>query len=192
MIVRGLQLIVLVVLLGAAPLNAQPVFPYAVTLQDFADSSLNGLYVNVGTTGETGATVFQRYSVSSNSPQFYATIAAYISGGNWYSYVSIHDSYPDVPTAVSTSRLAISQIKPFSGSELPSPWLFSGGALGSGSAIATPEPPPVDPYVEAFPDWESAVTTIPLGFAFAMAFWASATAITIGMKWAKELASAAT
>jgi hypothetical protein len=48
-----------------------------------------------------------------------------------------------------------------------------------------------DPYEEAFPDWESAAVKIPLGFTFAMAFWAGAVALTISLKWVRDLASAA-
>jgi hypothetical protein len=48
-----------------------------------------------------------------------------------------------------------------------------------------------DPYDQAFPDWESAAVKIPLGFTFAMSFWAAAVALSIGMKWVRDLASAA-
>ena len=48
-----------------------------------------------------------------------------------------------------------------------------------------------DPYDEAFPDWESASVKIPLGFGLGMAFWAAAVALTMPMKWIKELGSAA-
>lgn len=48
-----------------------------------------------------------------------------------------------------------------------------------------------DPYEENFPDWASAAVKIPLGFALGMALWASALATGIGLKWARDLASAA-
>ena len=51
---------------------------------------------------------------------------------------------------------------------------------------------PLDPYEQAFPDWESAAVKIPLGFGFAMAFWAVAVALSISMRWVRDLASVAT
>jgi hypothetical protein len=48
-----------------------------------------------------------------------------------------------------------------------------------------------DEFREAFPDWESAAVKIPLGFGLGMAFWAAAVALSLPIKWAKDLASAA-
>lgn len=47
-------------------------------------------------------------------------------------------------------------------------------------------------YVDAFPDWNAAATKIPLGFGFAMSFWAACVAASVAMRWVRDLASAAT
>lgn len=63
--------------------------------------------------------------------------------------------------------------------------VWEGGGFGPGFSAT-------DPYPDNFPDWESAAVKIPLGFGFAMAFWAVAVAASMAMRWVRDLASVAT
>jgi hypothetical protein len=57
---------------------------------------------------------------------------------------------------------------------------FEGGGLGPGYGVQQPE----------F-DWSSALVNTPIGFSFAMSFWAVALSFSVGMRWVRELSSAA-
>lgn len=192
MIRRGLQLIAVVGLLGAAPFcfgqagttNA----PSYVVLQDFDDNSLNGLYNVVGTIpGQgQGSSVLHRYT-GEDSPVRYVSLQ---QGGGYSVTVRIHSTYPETyfsgllyQGSTGSQLFLESWTGQFTG--------YSGNANESATAIFGWGSPVPDPYEEAFPDWESAAQKIPLGFTFAMAFWGVAVAGSMAMRWVKDLASAA-
>lgn len=179
-----------VITLGASPLFGN--FAQSITLQDFTNAAWNGYYVQVGevATPTNVTRTFQRYTAGTNSV-FYCTLQRQTANTNrWGIYV--HGAYP---SNYDSALVAYTPFVTGVNGIPPTVWTNFVTATGAnaltGTAVLDTSPPPVDPYEEAFPDWESAGVKIPLGFSFAMSFWAVCIVATIGIKWAKELASAA-
>lgn len=180
---------------GAAPLyaDAQAMgYPSRFTLQGITGFHVaaNGLYVVVGDLGADSGWVFQRYTTGTNSAQYH--IAAFLSstGGT---EIQVFQGTPSTNGALNYgNRIGFTQTK--TGGWVHSSWNFTSGVAGvvGATAIADYTWAPPNEYAAAFPDWESAAVKIPLGFGFAMAFWAAAVALSIPMKWVRELTSAAT
>lgn len=198
MIRRGLQswLVVGIVALGAAPCLGQydGTIPHRVTVVSTNNSAYSGVYILTGTTNPAESSlggVYQRYTTGGLEPYWLS----------WRNY----------PETDATRRYRVSFLI---SSEYPTTWSFNGGAelvyqleltnvtvgtsptsiplVNMGEAIVDwIEPTAANPYDDAFPDWQSAGVKIPLGFALGMTFWAAAVALTIPMKWVKELVSAA-
>ena len=198
MIRRGLQILigVGVITLGAAPSYGQAGttnWPTFVVLQDFTNNAINGAYSVVGTTAADGWYIMQRYSAN-NSLVYWLTLQDDTRSGlqNW---VNLHTNYP---TSSSTARIAMLPTASATWPASRSGWSAvdaNGNSIGSlaGTAVFNwGTPPPPDPYAQNFPDWAKARTLIPLGFGFAMAFWAVAVAGSIAMRWVRELLSVAT
>ena len=196
MIRRGLQLVVgvgIFMMLGVAPCSAQN-WPNYVILQGFTNASINGYYVNVAgsTTNAPWGYAYQRYAESTTAPDFWITL--YKDNTGSARNIAIYEQNPltpvyNTPYLYSHGGSSASWPTQFSGQ-----WRDANNALISptlaGAALLKFDAVP-DEYTQAFPDWSKAATLIPLGFTFAMAFWASAVALSITMKWVKDLASAA-
>jgi hypothetical protein len=191
MIRRGLQLIVLV---GTTALGAAPCFgqagttntPSYVYLQDFDDPTVNGVYNVVGTVPGTGqgTSVLHRYT-GETSPVRYLSLQ---HGGGYNVTARIHSAYPSTFGTSLLYQLTTSSLN------YPASWTGTWtGYSGRTNEVATAVFGwgAVDLYPLNFPDWASASVKIPLGFTFAMAFWAAAVALTISLKWVRDLASAA-
>lgn len=186
MIVRGLQIAVGVgmLALGAAPSFGQVYkhFPQSVTVTGFPVSpqgnSLNGFFVLSGFVQGAGL----EYTMYGSEPV--RLYMEYVYNG--YLRISIG--------GLSGSSLSY-QKQIFVGTSA-SPETLSGfnnlnGATATIDGRVILHMESSDPYDINFPDWASAGTKIPLGFGMGMAFWAAAVALAIPIKWAKDLASAA-
>lgn len=200
MIRRGLQILSLVGItaLGAAPSYGQPGttnWPTFVVLQDFANNSLNGAYSVVGTTAPDGWYIMQRYSAN-NSLIYWITLQDDTRAGLG-NLVNVHTNYPTTSSTARLLTLAVGSAM-WPASLTRTDWQEYNSAGGfvanrTGTIVFNwGTPPPPDPYAQNFPDWAKARTLIPLGFGFAMAFWAAAVALSIGMRWVRDLASVAT
>jgi hypothetical protein len=191
MIRRGLQItfVVGIMALGAAPSCLATVsqnFPKQIVLQDFAmigGVDYNGVYVNVSQSGTiiSPAGWFQKYTTDGSS----APIVEVRMSADFLSAMLMLRPTLNAAAVGNTGYRDIS-----SGWGSPWPGTFWNITQGGLAFISMEEDPDVL-YNVAFPDWESASVKIPLGFALGMAFWAAAVALTIPMKWIKELASAA-
>lgn len=194
MIRRGLQVVFLcgITFLGAAPLFGQAGttnYPTRVTLQGFPVAEHNGLFMLVGGTFNQDGYVFQRYETGLPA-KFWVVFGDQASGDQKYAHF-----YTNYPTSVTTAGRVY--WRDFFGPAMPSAltgaYQQSNGQLISGATwIFSWAVGPVSDEEKAFPDWAKATVLIPLGFSFAMAFWASAVALSVAMKWVRDLASAAT
>jgi len=176
--------------LGAAPLCAQTVrtWPSSILLDGFSNSptrgNFNGLYSFVvqRETFAGGTRYYQRFGIGDtnyNDP-------AFIQLDHYGGYVDITVMDGRNNGLVITARPNI----PLAGTNYPA-YVSAGWSGGyTGAAYFNAVVP--DEYVQSFPDWAKASTLIPLGFGFAMAFWAAAVALSIGMRWVRDLASVAT
>lgn len=196
MIRRGLQILVLVGItaLGAAPSFGQTPPPYwqwphQVVVQGLPitqGSDPNGLYVNTGTLGQQGSGfIYTRYQVGGTNAVTswkldlkYVSVSQvrwelYLGGSYWFTVDSIADTWTSLPRTFS-------------------PVTRWDGFVATNGAVIFQAPPPVDPYEEAFPDWDSAGVKIPLGFAFGLAVWASLYAMAVPFKWVRDIANAVT
>lgn len=199
MIRRGLQILSMVGItaLGAAPCFGQvgtTNFPTQVTLQDFSDPLVNGLYVVVGGSSTSGTYVFQRYSPGGGTNAVRWLTIGDQTNSTQFMY-RIWNRNPPSPHGDVTGLLYVSENY---GTFTQSVGNFKVYAVGfpnaSGLAVNSwyVPPPTLEEQLDAaFPDWESAAVKIPLGFGFAMAFWAVAVALSVSMKWVRDLASAA-
>lgn len=189
MIRRGLQILLSagITALGAAPCFAS--FPSDIVLQGFNVvtnvGDPNGYYVQTGTTGVDGSTLFSRYATEPDGPKF-SILVRWFANSQWQ--VAVRRGLTDANVSLKTVGGASNS---FPG---PSSWVggwtgYSGYDPGTTAALVVPSGD--YQYEVAFPDWESAAVKIPLGFTFAMSFWAAAVALSIGMKWVRDLASAA-
>lgn len=195
MIRRGLQFCVVVGIsaLGAAPSLASftgepmPLRIYVNnTVQSNAGIDYAGVYVPTGST-ESGVGPFvglyQRYVTDGTEPR-YIVLAAISQFG-----IGTLDFHADFPTAwrsySPTERVEGQYNLADVSVGIPTTLNLAVGTVTLDWFL------PADPYEEAFPDWESAATKIPLGFGMGMAFWASSVALAIPIKWVKDLASAA-
>lgn len=199
MIRRGLQFFAVLVLLGAAPCLAQVYVlqtPAALTLQDFTNSTFNGFYTQVGQVQTTLASVsltYQRFSTDPSNGRWVAFLRN-TATGQWN--VSIYTNYPVQDHTVGRVTRSIDYVT--SSNTVPplsvSAFYNVPGSVSStptaGTAVFTWNAADAE-MQQAFPDWASAGVKIPLGFTFAMSFWAAAVALSIGMKWVRDLASAA-
>jgi hypothetical protein len=190
---RGLQItfVVGIMALGAAPLFGQ-IGPAGSILIDGAPTvagvNYNGLYVTISSGPNEGSVVWTRYGISTNEPPYATLAAAGPYGSSTGHIVRLHSSWPGTSRNENVAARSVSvspnpPLTTWNNFSLP---LEIGGVAFTFDSAGGP-----DPYSEAFPDWESASVKIPLGFALGMAFWAAAVALTIPMKWIKELASAA-
>lgn len=200
MIRRGLQILCVgVITLGAAPCLGQmyvPPVPYGITLQDFTNSTFNGFYVQVGEVQVTQASTtltYQRFS-SGNTPPRWIAFLRNTDAGLWN--VSIYTNYPVADHTLGRVTRSI-DYSTSTNSPLPlsvsSFWNVPGSISAtptSGAAVFTWNQQDAE-LTAAFPDWGKASTKIPLGFGFAMAFWAAALALHVPMKWVRALADAA-
>jgi hypothetical protein len=194
MIRRGLQFLIAVMCtLGAAPCFSQITNihpnPEQIVLQGVTVSnvSYDGLYTKVGENSPGGTFLFQRYSTESDVTPPIVTWQSFDpqQSTNQNVGVRLHAQWPTTissGTVLLTSFTNFSAIKFGLGEVTPI-------SLGTGSALVTFYVS--DEFRQAFPDWASAAVKIPLGFTFAMAFWAAAVALTISLKWVRDLASAA-
>lgn len=189
MIRRGLQFVCSVVLLGAAPLLAQQQgFPTQITLQDFTNNAINGLYLQVGESqnSTTPGAVFQRFTTGTNTPAYW--VNAIVRTNDW-TVVRVYSSYPtDINNWLYASEYGRLANNAFKSSYTV--WTAGSTAI-SGAAILSWEVPPNE-YEQAFPDWDSAAVKIPLGFAFGLALWASVLAFHVPMQWVRSLSERAT
>lgn len=198
MIRRGLQYFAgFFILLGAAPCFGQAGttnFPTQVTLQDFSDPLVNGLYVVVGGSSTSGTYVFQRYAPGGGTNAVRWLTIGDQTNSTQFMY-RIWNRNPPSPYGDVTGLLYVSESY---GTFTQSVGNFKVYAAGfpnaSGLAVNSwhVPPPTLDEQLDAaFPDWESASVLIPLGFGFGMMFWASALALHVPMKWVRSLADAA-
>lgn len=196
MIRRGLQFIAgvgIMMMLGAAPCFAQS-WPTYVILQGFTNASINGYYVNVAgsTTNAPWGYAYQRYAESASAPDYWITLEKDNTGTS--RNIKIYNQNPVTPVFNTpwlyghggTSSGWPSQL---SGTWRDANWTIVSPAL-AGAALLKFDAVP-DEFTQSFPDWAKAATLIPLGFTFAMAFWAACVAAAISMKWVRDLASAA-
>lgn len=196
MIRRGLQIMTVgITALGAAPCFAQyspPAnFPSAVTLsgvpaityQQPTPLDVNGYYVAVSTSNNA-TTTFVRYNEDAQTA--YRVRIDHNPGGNPIWTVKLLNLNENALPIQSTFNTTDWPTSPFTAQVNTA---FTGGV--SGTATWVLHGAPLSDYELAFPDWESAGVKIPLGFGFAMAFWSVCVVATIGMKWVRELASAA-
>lgn len=200
MIRRGLQLVVglgIFMMLGAALCFGQvgsTNFPTKITLQGFSVAGVNGLYVVIAgphASNSGGRFIAARYETSLTPPSYWLSLEDDTTGSG-ETKLRVWNQYPTDPFNANTSQMFY---KFFPGTSFPSSVSGFINAPGytytANSAAIFDWGLPPDPYERAFPDWESAGVKIPLGFSFAMSFWAVCIVATIGIKWAKELASAA-
>lgn len=180
---RGLQFALVVSLLGAAPLFAlewgpqitvsgMPSFPSGGA--DYGELRFNGIYDEF----QPGGYKLDALSVDSTGYLWRAEIYRLDSGFAFevlgpdgiYQAQYVNGAWElwndQYNVGLPTSNWSV---------------LYQGGGFGPG----------YDPFDDNFPDWESAAVKIPLGFTFAMSFWAAAVGLSIGMKWVRDLASAA-
>lgn len=197
MIRRGLQItfVVGIMALGAASCFAQydGTMPYRLTVLS-GDFGFEGVYVITGQTTDAESSlggVYQRYT-RDGQPPYWLLVRSYPQTDSLRKtrmQIYVHSEYPENLNSASEVGTTIILSDVIVG---PTPSLITtliGDILIDWFPPAPPNPNA--PYQEAFPDWESASVKIPLGFALGMAFWAAAVALTIPMKWIKELASAA-
>ena len=196
MIRRGLQLVVgvgIFMMLGVAPCSAQN-WPNYVILHGFTNASINGYYVNVAgsTTNAPWGYAYQRYAESVTAPDYWITLEK-DNAGNARN-IKIYNQNPvtpvfNTPWLYGHAGLSTGWPSQFSGAWRDANWTLISPTL-AGAALPKFDAVP-DEYNQAFPDWSKAATLIPLGFTFAMAFWAAAVALTISLKWVRDIASAA-
>jgi hypothetical protein len=186
MIRRGLQIVfaVGIVALGAAPSFGQLYqhFPESVTVSGFPVSpqgnSLNGFFALSGYVPGSGG----EYTMYGSDP-----VRLYIQ--------YFHNGYVRISIGAMSGSSVFYQKQIYVDSSAM-PATISGFNQLNGATVTLDGQVILhmdlsDPYEINFPDWESAGTKIPLGFGMGMAFWAAALALIIPIKWAKDLASAA-
>jgi hypothetical protein len=178
--------------LGAAPSFGQS-FPEVVVIENSPLRSgidFNGTYIMVsaGTPDNTAGVVWMRYGINPNSPP-YITFAGPTDFGSVGGYrVRLHSAWP----GSNRNEAVVGQSALWTPTQRVTNWTGVGIALeGGGLALFYGTADDLDPYYNEFPDWESAAVKIPLGFTFGMTFWAAAVALTISLKWVRDLASAA-
>lgn len=190
MIRRGLQIMCLVGItaLGAAPLFGQ-VFPPAVQVGDMGGifEQYNGVYVFAEDLDVYPDGTSKGYYEDNNGNYLTVTIAE-VDEAIYYD-LGAGPSAPEQGELRATIFYTPNQYSFVVG------WVRSSTGAPLGYGYAQPlwnyNPGGGNEYEEAFPDWESAAVKIPLGFTFAMSFWAVAVAGSIAMRWVKDLASAA-
>jgi hypothetical protein len=197
MIRRGLQFIAgvgILMMLGVAPCSAQN-WPNYVILQGFTNASINGYYVNVAgsTTNTPWGYAYQRYAESATAPDYWITLDKDNAGVA--RNIKIYNQNPvtpyyNTPFLYGHSGGSSGWPTQFSGAWRDANWTVISPTL-AGAALPKFDAVP-DEYTQAFPDWSKAATLIPLGFTFAMAFWGASVALTIPMKWIRDLTSSAT
>lgn len=190
MIQRGLQLIAVVGLLGAAPLYAQSGYQWPGTavvtgLAPVDGVELNGTYILTGAEVDSGTYWYTQFSPGGSGNPLLEL--RFVDDASFTARIFVNGAYR------LRINILVGQIPLTYPYQLNDQWRdnFGGLKAAPNSLTLLSSTPPPDPYEEAFPDWESAVTTIPLGFTFAMAFWGVAVAASMAMRWVKELASAA-
>jgi len=193
MIRRGLQLVVgvgIFMMLGAAPSFGQSgvKLPQSITLQNIIyptnQVNPNGMYVMTTAETQSGSLWYTRFGTS-NAPTY--TLEVRTSGANPVSglrHLLIRSGafVADAGTQTIKTGAYPHQYGPFSA--------LSGSGYSGGQILWAA--PPDNEYSSEFPDWASAAVKIPLGFGFAMSFWAAAVTLSISMRWVRDLASAAT
>jgi hypothetical protein len=194
MIRRGLQItfVVGIMALGAAPSFGQTNYnhwPSSISLSGFPifeGQNVNGYWVLVGS-GMSGTTSeFTLWDDQANTTIARLRFTYTFSTGNMVGVISIDPSFSGGGFRYSRTLTS------WGNNPLPASitgWANVNGAPPAVSAAAFPSMV-ADEFASAFPDWASATQKVPLGFSMGMAFWATALALTIPMKWVKELASA--
>lgn len=185
---RGLQILLGMLHLGAAPLFGQ-VFPPAVEVGDMGASfgHYNGIYVF--------AEDLDVYPDGTSKGYYQNDIGNYLTVTISEIDESIYYDLSDVPVGPEQGELRATVYYTPNQYSFVVGWVRSSTGAPLGFGYAQPlwnyNPGLGNPYEEAFPDWESAQVKIPLGFAFGLALWASAVALGVPMKWVRELTSAA-
>lgn len=204
MIWRGLQIVVVVgiIALGAAPCLGQVTLahPELIYLEEVYAGGLNfsGIYRQVGEIQDTSVTslrIWQRYTTDGSTPRYLSVEIRSMAPGNTRIRIICSLTYPSTPsTPLSTDldsndeiAITIGTIESMNQTAGFENVLWFSDNNGAAVVIFYE----LTEFREAFPDWQSAGVKIPLGFAMGMAFWAAAVALTIPMKWVKELVSAA-
>lgn len=191
MIWRGLQMrlaacILCMIALGAASSLGQTYsrsnHPAFVTISGVTFPEYNGVYQWIGSTSVSGGATLAKYDQTSGT----RWLTVWEEGPSilWF---GLHSGDPG--SSHTSQRVAFARVD-----TQPHAWptsAFGPWSVGFGGQGIMSMSVVTDPYELAFPDWESAALKIPLGFAFAMSFWGVAVAASMGMKWVKELASAA-
>lgn len=189
MIRRGLQILILV---GITALGAAPVYaiwstpPGSLVVMDVGTINgvnMDGLYVLVGIESQTSQ--YQRWGYDGE-----------VGTGAALQYELWDDADGVGGFGALRLRQGVTQVRATSGFSWDGSYPFekafstTNPSLGKVVFYQTAAGPDAE-YAAAFPDWSSAAEKIPLGFGFAMAFWASAVAASVAMKWVRDLASAA-
>lgn len=184
MIRRGFQILVGVFVLGAAPLHASVSWPEMINVTALPTVG------NIDLSGD-----WER-SGPADGPFMYGS-------GPYFLYVT-QDGLSVLSGVVSENSFTVAFVPGF-GWQLvdgdtslevsgPSNFAFFGDGVFFDSDtmdLSYLVNAVTDPYLDNFPDWPSASQKIPLGFGFAMAFWAAALALHVPMKWVRSLAEAA-
>lgn len=167
-------------------------YPAAVTLQDFPDADTNGYYVLAGTQGQFPGTqwVFQRFAHETSSNRWVTIrVDETVTPPKWS--LQVYDIYPE---AWSTGRKYRTLFE-VQAETAPEVWtqfidVKNGNVSVSGSGISHFQPVVSDPYADAFPDWNSAVIYVPLGFTFGLGAWFTALAFGVPIGWIRMLGDA--
>lgn len=193
MIWRGIQFFMVWALVGAAPCWA---FPSVVVLEGFGVPTLPDGYdsATLNIDGEYypafGDEYVTTYYKAGSNEAF-----LYVHKGGEAVYLQVDLNWMNNGAVVAFRIRPDGSLEPIDGNVDQSLFLpqfenwvvrFDGAIFAAAGSYL-----PTDPYPGNFPDWQSAAVKIPLGFGFAMSFWAAAVAASIAMKWVRDLASAA-
>lgn len=187
-------LVVVSAVCGTVALQAQPVWPAAITLQDFplaGGVDYNGYYLLSGADFFEGTSYYQRFSGDGGEPG-----RSIMLSHNPSSLVGRLRVYASWPANASAPFVYVSEIFAYSGGELP-PVIgpFRAGATDgpvvAGSAVVGAVV--ADPYDSPGLSWSVALVYIPTGFLFGLSVWAIVLAVALPIRWVRLLtADAAT
>jgi len=194
MIRRGLQMIVVgIAVLGAAPSFGQTNYnhwPASISLSGFPEfegQNINGYWVMTGSGASGTTSEFTLWDDEANATVARLRFTYTYSTGNMVGVISMDPFFGGGGFRYTRTLTS------WGNNPLPASITGWGNVNGAPVAVSAAAFPAMvaDEFQSAFPDWAAAGQKIPLGFAFAMSFWSVCIVATIGIKWAKELASAA-
>lgn len=191
MIWRGLQVILVVGItaLGAAPCFGQynTNWPTRVFVSNHPNAVFNGAYLAVGNIANEAGRVWQRYSEGESTTYW---LGLYTEPG--FRGVRVFTNYPTSILSGQVAQMSYGNLAGWPTAITTFQNVTVGGVQGPAGVSLVWDNSADIPYLQNFPDWESAKVKIPLGFGFGLGMWAIMLAAGVPLMFVRQLTNSAT